>query len=104
MTQRHTTITLSFLPVGHTKFSPDWCFGLLKRRYRTKVGSLQSIAKVVNSSAECNIAQLVSRENGTTIIPTLDWTDFFATRMKIPGIKKLHHFCFTLSAPGWVFV
>ena len=57
MTQRHTTITLSFLPVGHTKFSPDWCFGLFKRQYRrTKVGSLQNIAEVVNSSAECNIA------------------------------------------------
>ncbi len=26
-----THITLSFLVVGHTKFSPDWCFGLVKR-------------------------------------------------------------------------
>ena len=69
------------------------------------MGSLQNIAEVVNSSAECNIAQLVSREDGTTIVPTLDWTDFFATRMKkIPGIKKLHHFRFTSSSPGWVFV
>ena len=30
ITGRHTDITLSFLVVGHTKFSPDWCFGLLK--------------------------------------------------------------------------
>jgi len=30
MTHRHTNITLSFLPVGHTKFSPDRCFGLQK--------------------------------------------------------------------------
>ena len=30
MTGRNTQITLSFLVVGHTKFSPDWCFGLLK--------------------------------------------------------------------------
>ena len=29
ITGRHTDITLSFLVVGHTKFSPDWCFGLL---------------------------------------------------------------------------
>ena len=35
LTGRHTSITLSFLPVGHTKFSPDWCFGLFKRQYRT---------------------------------------------------------------------
>ena len=106
MTKRHTTITLSFLPVGHTKFSPDWCFGLFKRQYRrTKVGSLQNIAKVVNSSAECNVAQLVSREDGTTIVPTMDWTDFFATKLKkIQGIKKFHHFRVTSSSPGHVFV
>ncbi len=47
MTKRHTRITLSFLVVGHTKFSPDWCFGLLKRLYRrTVVGSLMDIAEV----------------------------------------------------------
>ena len=61
LTNRHSNITLSFLPVGHTKFSPDWCFGLLKRQYRrTKVGSLQAIAEVVSKSAECNHTQLVS--------------------------------------------
>ena len=75
---KHTNITLSFLPVGHTKFSPDWCFGLFKQQYRlTKVGSLQNIAEVVNGLAECNVSQLVSREDGTTIVSTLDWTDFF---------------------------
>ena len=45
-------ITLSFLVVGHTKFSPDWCFGLLKQRLqRANVGSLGDIAEVVNNSA-----------------------------------------------------
>ena len=106
MTNQHSNITLSFLPVGRTKFSPDWCFGLFKCHYRqTKVGSLQNIAEVVNTSAECNVAQLVSHEDGTTIIPTLDWTDFFATRFKkIPGIKKLHHFRITSSSSGHVFL
>lgn len=27
------SITLSFLPVGHTKFSCDWAFGLLKKNF-----------------------------------------------------------------------
>ena len=27
----HDEITMSFLPVGHTKFVPDWCFGLAKQ-------------------------------------------------------------------------
>jgi hypothetical protein len=26
----HTSIHLSFLIAGHTKFAPDWCFGLIK--------------------------------------------------------------------------
>ena len=39
MTGLHTMVTLPFLVVGHTKFAPDWCFGLVKRLYRrTKVG------------------------------------------------------------------
>ena len=106
MTNRHTNITLSFLPVGHTKFSPDWCFGLFKRQYRrTKIGSLNSIAQAVNNSAQCNIAQLVSNEDGSTIVPTYDWTDFFASHMKkISGIKKYHHFRLSSSSPGSIFV
>ena len=76
LTNRHTNITLSFLPVGHTKFAPDWCFGLFKHTYRrTKVGSLQSIACVVNTSAECNFAQLVYTEDGSTVVPTYNEED-----------------------------
>ena len=106
MTNRHTNITLFFLPVGNTKFSPDWCFGLFKRQFRrTKVGSLLDVAEVVNKSAQCNFAQLVSREDGSTVVPTYDWTDFFATRFKkITGIKKFHHFRISSSSPGCVFV
>ena len=53
------------------------------------MGSLQAIAEIVNKSAECNYTQLVSREDGSTIITTFDWTDLFAPQMKrINGIKK----------------
>ena len=106
MTGRHTQITLSFLVVGHTKFSPDWCFGLFKRLYRrTKLGSLQAIAQVVNNSAQCNFAQLVCTEDGTTVVPVFDWSSFFATRFrKLPGIKKIHHSRFPSSDPGVVYV
>ena len=30
----HTSITVNFMIAGHTKFAPDWCFGLLKQKYR----------------------------------------------------------------------
>ena len=101
MTGRHTQITLSFLVVGHTKFAPDWSFGLFKRLYRrTRVGSLQAIAQVVNG----NFAQLVVDEDGNTIVPTFDWTNFFATRFKrFVGIKSYHHFRFVASEPGVVY-
>ena len=105
ITGRHTDITLSFLVVGHTKFSPDWCFGLLKRLYRrTKVGSLQAIAQVVNKSAECNHAQLVVSEDGSRLVPIFDWTSFFALHFKkMTAIKKYHHFRFPSSEPGVVY-
>ena len=105
MTGRHTQITLSFLVVGHTKFSPDWCFGLFKRLYRrSMVGSLQSVAKVVNDSAKCNFAQLITAEDGSIVVPTFDWTDFLAPHYKkFSNIKKYHHFRFVSSEPGVVF-
>ena len=56
----HEEIKISFLPVGHTKFSPDWCFGLLKRKYRKmKRGCLDDIVKAVHQSGSPNVAQLV---------------------------------------------
>ena len=60
---------------------------------------------MVNKSADCNVAQLVSREDGSTIVPSYDWTDHFAPHFKkLPGIKKYHHFRMSSSTPGSVFV
>ncbi len=102
----HTKITLSFLVVGHTKFSPDWCFGLLKRKFRnTKVNSLAEISAVVNESAYCNHSQLIANETAEIFVPTLDWSSFFIPNMKkVIGIKKFHHFSFDSSQPGVVAV
>ena len=106
ITGRHTQIMLSFLVVGHTKFAPDWCFGLFKHLYRkTKVGSLQSIAQIVNDSARCNFAHLVNTEDGTIIVPTYDWTNFLTLKFKkFRGIKKFHQFRFVSGEPGVMYV
>ena len=70
-------IEISFLIVGHTKFAPDWCFGLLKQAYRrTKVGCLDDIVRLVESSAVVNNAQLVGREDGTVIVHQYNWAEF----------------------------
>ena len=72
------SITLSFLIVGHTKFSPAWCFGLFKQLYRrTKIGCLDDIARVVEKSAEAHHTQLVGTQDGRVLVPTYDWAEFF---------------------------
>ena len=71
LTGLNRTIQISFLPAGHTKFAPDWCFGLLKQKFRrTDVDSLLDFANVVNQSASVNKAQLVGETNGNVIVPT----------------------------------
>ena len=102
----HKTITLSFLIVGHTKFSPDSCFGLLKRKFRkTIVNCLDDIVDVVESSAAVNKAQLVGAQSGEVIVPSYDWVTYLGQYfVKIQGIKSLHHFHFDSSQPGVVHV
>jgi len=84
----------------HTKFAPDWCFGLLKQRYRrSEVSTLADIADVVNSSTVVGInhAEIVGRENGQVNVPTFDWQMYFHTFCRpFPGIKAVHHFRFQL--------
>ena len=36
------------------------------------MGSLRGIADIVNRSADCNVAQLVSTEDGSTIVSSYD--------------------------------
>ena len=101
-------IKISFLLVGHTKFAPDWCFGLFKQLFRrTKVGSIDDIAAVVERSATVNHPQLVGTHDGTTCVPFYNWSDFFDQHMvqsALKGISQMHHFRFCVSNPGVVYV
>ena len=61
-------------------------------------------SSVANTSAECNFAQCVSTEDGSTVVSTYNWMDFFATQVrKIVGIRKFHHFRMSSSSLGNVF-
>ena len=108
LTGLHEEITISFLPVGHTKFSPDWCFGLLKRKYRReKIGCLDDIAKAVNESAIPNYAQLVGSQSGDVIVPMCNWSQYFednTIKTALKGITQMHHFYFKATHPGKVIV
>ena len=102
-TGMNASASIAFMPAGHTKFSPDWCFGLLKRLFRrTKVSSLNDIADVVSKSTErkINIPQLVGREDGTVIVPTYDWVSFLTPAYrKMKRVKINHHFKITSDRP-----
>ncbi|ESO94680.1 hypothetical protein LOTGIDRAFT_175363 [Lottia gigantea] len=91
----HFSITLNFMITGHTKFGPDWCFGLLKQNFkRTEVSSLADMVECVEKSSVTgvNIPQLVGDEQGNVFVNVYDWQDFFAPYFKqLNGIKKLHH-------------
>ena len=108
LTGQHQQITLSFLPVGHTKFFPDAGFGMLKRKFRvTNVGCLNDIASVVQKSAAMNHAQLVGDQQGNVIVPSYDWVEFFqgkTIKNARKGIKKMAHFRFSSESPGCVYI
>ena len=84
------SIVLSFMIVGHTKFTPDSCFGLLKQQFRrTHVETLGDIAEVVKKSGVCNDVEVVGWEDGVVEIPTYDWCSYFAENLKkVSGIKS----------------
>ena len=104
LTGRHRSITLSFLIAGHTKFAPDWCFGLAKQRLRkTKVGCLSDIASAIEQSATSNKTQLMGTEDGAQFVCTFDWVGYLAPHFRrIPHIKRQHHFTITSDSQGFV--
>ena len=76
-------IMLSFLIVGHTKFLPDWYFGLFKQAYRQiKIGCFGDVVKVVEISAAVNHAQPVGTQDVQVLVPTYNWVQFFDTCFK----------------------
>ena len=108
LTGLHEEVKISFLPVGHTKFAPDWCFGLMKQRFRrTKIGDLDDIANCVSLSSSVNVPQLVGSLDGTIYVHTYNWSEYFEERTiktALKGITQMHHFRFVSSSPGTVFV
>lgn len=104
LTGLHHSITISFMIVGHTKFAPDGCFGLLKRSFwKTYVSSLADLENVICSSSVVNECQLVGSQSGEPIIPMREWATFLNSNFRrLVGIKKYQHFHFRKSSSGVV--
>ena len=101
LTGRHKKITLSFLLAGHTKFAPDWGFGLVKRQYRkTVINCLEDISDAVKKSAPAvSLSQLCASQEGEIIVPVYDWTSYLASFFKkLPGLLKFHNFNFKFKS------
>ena len=103
----HLSVSLNFLITGHTKFGPDWCFGLIKQNYRRHmVSCLDDIVDVVKTSTVTgvNIPQKVGTEDGEVVVPQTDWQSFLRPFFRVmKGIKQFHHFRFDEAQPGVVF-
>ena len=95
-----------FLITGHTKFAPDWCFGLLKQKFcKEPVSSLKEMEATVRHSTlqDVNVPQVVGDEGGTVFVPTYDWQTFLVPFSKqVKGIKQYRHFFFSHEAMGVV--
>ena len=92
LTGLHEEVKISLLPVGHTKFAPDWCFGFMKQRSRrTKIVDLDDIANCVTLSSSVNVPQLV----GSTFVSTYNWSEHFeqhTIKIALKGTTQMHHF------------
>ena len=102
-------IECSFMIPYHTRFGPDWCFGLIKLKYkRSYVSSVSQLGDVVSKSTtkKINVPQHISDPNsGETLVEVRDWKPYLEKRFKkLPNITKYQHFRFSFEHPGCVFV
>ena len=103
----HDKIELSFLVVGHTKFSPDGYFGLVKRHYRrSQVYTYEQLAHIIDSSSKNghNVCIRVS-QNQTSSVIYRDWSSWLSQYFEtLKGISKYHHFIIERKNPSILIV
>jgi hypothetical protein len=98
LTGLHDSITYCFMVAGHTKFSPDGFFGLIKLLLRkSEVDNLEDLIKVIQNSTPggYNIAQTIFDDNGNQLVHFYEWTNWLKQKFTtIPNILKQHYFEF----------
>ena len=107
-TGRSKSFELNFMLPGHTKFSPDQFFGLIKMNYRrTDVSSLAEIVKIVEESTQGgqNKIFVIGSEPPSKRFYYYDWSQFLSNCYNhIPHITSYHHFYFSKEHPKEVAV
>jgi len=104
MTGLHKSIEYSFMVVGHTKFSCDRSFGVMKKKLNCMpLWNLYDIATAVDASGECNFAKLVGQHDGTVLEKTFDWVELLSRFFKkLENITDYYHFHFDSKEEGTV--
>ena len=106
----HERITISFMPPGHTKFSPDSYFGLFKIRYRkSTIDSLQDLVECAQNACKKGIIvpQTYGKHLGSTepLYEYRDWAKYLEKLFKpIDHVTQYNYFTFDSSKPGWIGV
>lgn len=101
-------IRYSFMPVGNTKLSCDWAFGLIKKSFKhCIINTLSDLQKMIKNSTPqslVNYSVLAGNEGSDTFIPVYDWFSHFSAKKLKPlvGITKYSHFEFDKSKLGVV--
>ena len=104
LTGHHLSCSIHFMIPGHTRFSPDQYFGLIKRKFRkTPVSSIVQLRDVVLNSSESGLNQVQLAYNpadGSQVV-CYDWKEFLSKYFqRIPNILRYHHFATSSEDPG----
>ncbi len=106
--QLHRQIDWAFMLVGHTKFSPDAYFGLLRKKYRhSKVYTFEQIVDVINTSTvkACNTCHPYRNDDSNASIKYRAWSKWLEKYFrKLPGISRYQHFSMSSDRHGEVTV
>lgn len=96
---KNDTISVNFLLTGHTKFTPDRHFGVLKSKYAVAIiDCFGDVVKCVNESSRAgfNVAVPVTSHS----FKWKDFNTFFGKYYKVLKMITLyHHFIFSKKAP-----
>lgn len=103
LTGMHRKVTLHFLVVGHTKFSPDYGAGVFKKLFRrTPCATPEDVAKCARKSSILEPVITGSIDGKETFVAMYDWQSKFSNFKAVPNLKRYQLFEFSCDRPGVV--
>jgi len=105
--KKYESVEFSCMPVGHTKFRVDACFGTFKTKWNHSEAHCLKDVVCIATQMKNTCVILVGDEKGkTTYLPQSNWIGLFEKTpglKKVPKIRSMHHFRTTNTEPGVVY-